>query len=245
MRRVHPVVILAVALLPALVLLFTIDPLTPVMVGAVCCIVLWWVAPPLPGAVRATPLLGLVAVSALGAFVVNALYGVPGGDVCWQWGFQQVTERSLSLATAQAARALAVGIPAVQLARSLMVSSLAAWLATARVVPARFALATLIGIRLVPIIVSDVRETVIARGARGVGATPVSVSISVIVVAIRRAIRMSEIAEIRGFAAPGRVWSSFEPVRARDGVVLAVTVAAVAISVAVTVASGLWDVLRA
>ncbi|MEY4458177.1 MAG: hypothetical protein RIS25_770 [Actinomycetota bacterium] len=245
MRRAHPVVIVTVALMPAVVLLFTIDPVTPVMVGAVCSIVLWRVAPALPGAVRMRPLVGLVAVSALGAFVVNALYGVPGGDVYWHWGYQHITERSLTLATAQATRALAVGIPAVLLARSLQVSSLAAWLATARVVSPRFALATLIGIRLVPIIVSDVRETVIARGARGVRATPLSVSISVIVVAIRRAIRMSEIAEIRGFDSPERVWSSFEPLRFRDGLVLTATVLAVAISVVVTITSGMWDVLRA
>ncbi len=245
MRRAHPAVILAVALLPAIVLLVTIDPLTPVLVGITCTTVLLWVAQPLPGAVRVLPLLGVVAVSAAGAFVVNALYGVPGGDLFAQWGFAQITERSVTLGAAQASRALAIGIPAVLLARSLVVSTLAAWLSSLRIVPPRFALATLIGIRLVPVIVSDVAETITARRARGLGVNPFAAAVTVIVVAIRRAVRMSEIAEIRGFASDRRVWSSFEPVRAWDVSVLLVAVLGVSVSIAVTVATGMWDVLRA
>ena len=245
MRRAHSVAIVVVAVLPALVLLFTIDPITPVLVGVVCTAVLLWAAPALPDAVRLQPLVALVAVSAGGAFVANALYGVPGGDTYWQWGFQHITSRSLELAVAQATRAAAIGVPAILMARAISVSGVAAWLALKTAVPARFALATVIGIRLVPIITSDVTETIAARRARGVRVTPLSVTVNVIVVAIRRALRMSEVAEIRGFSNESRVWSAYTPLTGRDALMVALAVCGVIASVAITISSGQWDVLRA
>lgn len=245
MKRAHSIAIVVVAILPALVLLFTIDPMTPALVGCVCTAVMFWAAPARNDAVRLKPLVVLVALSAAGAFVTNALYGVPGGETYWRWGFQHVTDRSLELAVAQATRALAIGVPAIIMARSMSVSGVAAWMAMKTAVPTRFALATVIGIRLVPIITSDITETITARRARGVRVTPLSVTVNVIVVAIRRALRMSEVAEVRGFSHKSRLWSAYTPLTVRDGVVVALAIGGVAAAVAATVSNGLWDVLRA
>ncbi|CAB4599144.1 unannotated protein [freshwater metagenome] len=61
------------------------------------------------------------------------------------------------------------------------------------------------------------------------------------VIAIRRAIRMSEIAEVRGFSKPDRVWLSYRPFSVRDWLLVAAAVSCAALSLVATVALGLWN----
>ncbi len=245
MKRAHPAVLVGIMMIPAAVLLLTIDVWTPVLIGV-----------PLAALIAVTngrhapvfswrPVAVMVVVSAGGAFAINAVYGMPSGAAVWEWGYFHVTEGSLQVALAMSLRVCAIAVPAILVTRRLDFSAFAAWCAVSRVAPYRFVIALLIGIRLVPVIAADVSETISARRARGVGSPPLALAMTVLVVAIRRAIRMSDIAEIRGFARADRVWSRFVPLRAWDYGVMFLALVITAAAVAVSVAFGHWDVLRA
>jgi len=108
-------------------------------------------------------------------------------------------------------------------------------------VPDRVALATLIALRLVPVIASDLDETRQARRANGRSASLFAVALTTLVIAIRRAIRMSDVAEIRGFSRPNRTWSVYRRLEFRDWV-LVVGSAVLGLSAMILVAYlGVWN----
>lgn len=245
MKPAHPAVLVGIMMIPAVVLLFTIDRVTPVLLGISLVALIALTNRRGAPAFRWQPLAVMTLVSAAGSFAVNAVYGVPSGDTIAQWGYFHVTEGSVQVAIAMALRVVAIAIPAIMVMRRIEFSALAAWCAMARIAPARFIVALLIGIRLVPVIASDVEETRTARRARGLRTGPLSLAMAVLVVAIRRAVRMSEIAEVRGFSRPHRIWSRYEPLRAWDYGVVVIALLCAVLSIGVSVAAGEWDVLRA
>jgi energy-coupling factor transporter transmembrane protein EcfT len=109
------------------------------------------------------------------------------------------------------------------------------------VVPDRVALAVLIALRLVPVISSDLEETRQARRANGRTASPFAVALTTLVIAIRRAVRMSDVAEVRGFSRPDRIWSAYRPLRASDWALMTVSALIGVAAISIVIGLGLWN----
>jgi energy-coupling factor transporter transmembrane protein EcfT len=62
-----------------------------------------------------------------------------------------------------------------------------------------------------------------------------------LVIAIRRAVRMSDVAEIRGFSRPNRTWSVYRPLGIRDWILMTGSVVIGVSSMVVVAYLGLWN----
>jgi energy-coupling factor transporter transmembrane protein EcfT len=113
--------------------------------------------------------------------------------------------------------------------------------AVKRILPDRVALATLIALRLIPVISSDLDETRQARRANGRASTPFAVALTTLVIAIRRAVRMSDVAEIRGFSRSNRSWSVYRPLGIRDWILITGSVVIGVSSMILVAYLGVWN----
>ncbi len=156
----------------------------------------------------AWPLLLIAPVSGVGM----ALYGREGGAILWQWGPIVVSENSLLLAIGVTARVLAVGLPAVVLMRGIDTTRLGDGLAQLWKLPERFVVGTVAGLRTAGLFQRDWGSLERARRARGLGDKPVLARLpqqyfALLVLALRRASKLSTAMEARGFGAQGkRTW---------------------------------------
>ena len=239
-RGRHSVALLGASAVPAVVVVWTVDPLTPLLTLVPLVAVVWAFAP------DALVVPSRLAVIALGIVVVSTglaslLYATPRGTVHFELGWMTVSDGSFAVAIASMTRIIAIAVPAMLVARSISAHEFLATLAVKRVVPTRVALATLIALRLAPVIASDLDETRQARRANGRGQSPFAVALTTLVIAIRRAVRMSDVAETRGFSKPHRLWSSYRPMGFADWalVVLAVFVGIGALYI--TAVTGEWN----
>jgi len=228
----NPVAKLIAALVPTLVLLTTLDPVTPVLFLAAELAVL-----PLFGlragtlARRGWPLL----LSAAGVALGQQLFGTAG----------PLTSVGLAL------RVLAVALPGVVVFATTDPTDLADALVQNARLPARFAIGTLAAFRLVPLLGEEWRLLTQARRARGVdgGRNPLahvalfaSVTFGLLVGAIRRGTRLATAMDARGFNAGAPRTFARRAVFGRADVALVVAAAVVAAALlAVTVA---WGVFR-
>ena len=237
-RRPHSLALLIASVVPALTVIWTVDVFTPVIVGTGVIITLafsverfripWWRV----GAVTA-----VAAVMSITSF----LYARPEGSVYAHWGLVTITDGSFPVAFAAFTRILAIAIPATLVATHIEPHEFIATTVVRRVIPQRAALASLIALRLVPVIISDLAETRVARRAAGLSTRFGSLVVTTLVIAIRRAIRMSEIAEVRGFSQPDRVWTAYRRFSSRDwGLLVAVTSSGIA-ALAITALTGEWN----
>jgi len=234
----HSLALVIASIVPAFTVVWTVDPLTPVIVGLAIGAVLWMWNASFTVSWRA---LGLILASAFFVSVTSLLYAKPTGVIYFEWGFAHITDGSFAVALASFLRIVVIALPTALVLRSIVPHELIATTAVRRVVPGRVALATLIALRLVPVITSDLAETRTARRAAGSTVPFRSLVVTTFVIAIRRAIRMSEIAEVRGFSKPDRVWLSYRPFSLRDWLLVATAVSCGALSLAVTGALGLWN----
>lgn len=164
--------------------------------------------------------LSVLSVTVVTAGLASLLYATPSGDMYLHLGYVHVSERSIEVAIAAMLRILVIALPALLIAPAVSAHEFLATCAVRRVLPDRVALATLIALRLVPVISSDLDETRQARRANGRPATPFAVALTTLVIAIRRSIRMSDVAEIRGFSRANRTWSVYRALRVRDWVLM-------------------------
>ncbi|WP_346728575.1 energy-coupling factor transporter transmembrane component T family protein, partial [Microbacterium lacticum] len=164
----NPVAKLAAALLIAVVLVLSIDPMSagvalvleiPLLLAAGLPWRTFWL--------RTLP----VWLGAFTGAVTVALYGVTSGEVYVEWMLVRISEGSLLLAVATFLRVLAIGLPAVVLFVTVDPTDLADGLAQVVRLPARFVLGALAGMRLLGLLASDWRALERARRARGVADT--------------------------------------------------------------------------
>lgn len=239
-RRTHSVALIIASAIPAVVVVWSVDPWTPLLMGL--------------------PLIALLAVMSSEAFsrpsrtaltvlgvtvgtagLASLLYGLPGGHIYWEWGYAIISDKSLEIALSTMLRIVIIALPAMLVVGAVSAHEFLATCAVRRIVPDRVALATLIALRLVPIISSDLDETRQARRANGRSAAPFAIALTTLVIAIRRAVRMSDVAEIRGFSRPNRTWSVYRPLEVRDWLLIAGSIA-IGLAAMITVAYlGLWN----
>lgn len=237
-RKPHSLALAIAALVPAVTVVWSVDALTPVVVGTAVFVALV-VAIRVP-TVTLGRLVGLVILAA-GASIASLLYAQTSGVVYVDWGFVTISDGSFQVGLAAFARIVAIGLPTVAIFPVVDVHELVATTVVRRVVPQRVALASLIALRLVPVIAADLDETRIARRAAGRSHGIRSLVTTTLVIAIRRAIRMSEIAEVRGFSSANRVWTSYRPFGVRDWVLVSVAVLSGVFALVVTAAVGEWN----
>ena len=239
-RKPHSVALIIASAVPALVVVWSVDPWTPILLGIPLILLL---AVATSGVIsRPSPTaLTVLAVTVATAGFASLLYGIPGGVVYLDWGYMTISDRSIEIAAAAMLRIVVIALPAMLVGGSISAHEFLATCAVRRVVPDRVALAILIALRLMPVIASDLDETRQARRANGRSASLFAVALTTLVIAIRRAIRMSDVAEIRGFSKPNRTWSVYRRLELRDWVLVVGSVV-IGISAMVTVAYlGVWN----
>ncbi len=239
-HRPHSVALIIASAVPALVVVWSVDPWTPILMGVPLILLLASVT---TGVIArpSTPALTVLAITVVTAGFASLLYGIPGGAVYLDWGYITISDRSIEIAAAAMLRIVVIALPAMLVGSAISAHEFLATCAVRRIVPDRVALATLIALRLVPVISSDLDETRQARRANGRSASPFAVALTTLVVAIRRAIRMSDVAEIRGFSRPNRTWSVYRRLEVSDWVLVAGSVV-FGIAAMVTVAYlGVWN----
>lgn len=248
----NPVAKLAAALVVAVTLVLSVDPVSGGVALALELLVLPWCGlGPRALLVRLWPVLLAAPVAGF----TTALFGHASGRVFLDLGPWLVTEGSLWLGLAILLRVLAVGIPGVVLFATTDPTDLADALAQRLHLPHRFVLGGLAGLRLVGLLVTEWRTLALARRARGAGDARGPVgrvralagqTFALLVQAVRRASRLAVAMEARGFGAhPTRSWARPSPLGARDALVVTGGVVVAGAAVAAAVAAGTWTFVLA
>lgn len=246
LATVNPVAKIAATVPLSIVLVVTLDAVSAA-VAIACELVLFsaiglgrllWSRRTLPVWIAA-PLTGVSMV----------LYGAPSGAVLWEFGVIHVTEGSVQIGIATTLRVIAIALPAVVVFLTIDPTDLADGLAQTLRMPARFVLGALAALRLVGSSIDDWRTLSLARRARGVGdhgaiRRGLGQAFALLVLAIRRGGTLATAMEARGFGAPGpRTWARAARFGGREWVVIAVGCLVAALSAAVAVATGSWNVI--
>ncbi|WP_176786885.1 energy-coupling factor transporter transmembrane protein EcfT [Microbacterium sp. cf332] len=236
----NPVAKLLAALLIALPLVITIDPVSagvalvlelPLLLAAGIGWRRFWL--------RTLPLW----IAAPAAAVTISLYGEQSGAELFAWAFVHVSEGSVALGFAAALRVLAIGLPAVVLFITVDPTDLADGLAQILRLPARFVIGGLAGMRMLGLLAEDWRALALARRARGVADAgrlrrALGMAFALLVLAIRRGSALATAMESRAFGAPGRrTWARESRLTASDVVIIAggLAISAAALSVSIGV----------
>lgn len=244
MSTINPVAKLLAALLLAIVLVLTIDPVSAgVAVALELALVpfaglrwneFWrrtaivWIAAPLTG-------------------VTIALYGQRSGRMHVEWFLVQISDGSLWLGIATFLRVLAIGLPAVVLFARVDPTDFADGLAQVLRLPARFVLGAFAGIRLAGLFADDRRALDLARRARGVADRGrlrrwVGLAFALFVLSIRRGSSLATAMEARGFGSETpRTWARASTFGPREVAVVALGLAIAGIATASAILTGSWN----
>lgn len=239
-ERLNPVASIAASLVPALLLVTTID-----VVSAAVALGLQLLLIPLLG-IPARLLLRRIApilIAAPFAALTIVFYGQPSGTVYAEFWLVSISDGSLELALATLLRILAIAIPAIALFSRPDATRLGDALGQNLRLPSRFVLGGVAALRLLTVLRDDARLLERARRARGLGdrgrvRRAAGLVFALLVLSIRRGSALAIGMEARGFGAPGpRTWIRPSPWRASDTavVVIAVLVSAAAVTTAVLV----------
>ena len=178
--------------------------------------------------------------------VTIALYGRTAGTVHVEFLFLRISDGSLDLALSTLLRVLAVALPAVVLFIGVDPTELADALAQRLRLPARFVLGALAGVRLIGLAMDDWRSIALARRARGVGDRGAirrffGQAFALLVLSIRRGSTLATAMEARGFgASPHRTWARESRWDGRDGLLLGVAAAIGVSAITAAALSGVW-----
>nr|WP_281364333.1 energy-coupling factor transporter transmembrane component T [Microcella alkalica] len=236
-ERLNPVAAIAASLIPALILIVTLD-----IVSAGVALALQLALLPLLGAPPRLLLLRLSPVliaAPLTAFTL-LLYGEEGGRVYAEFLLVRISDNSIELAGATFLRVLAIGIPAIALFARPDATRLGDALGQNLRLPARFVLGAVAALRLVSLMRDDARMLERARRARGVGDRGAArrvagLVLSLLVLAVRRGSSLAIAMEARGFGAPlPRTWLRPSPWRGIDSaaVLIGILISAAALAAA-------------
>jgi len=238
--RPHAVALIVASAVPALALVWSVDPWMPIFLGVPLLGFIALMTPNVITLPSKTPLIFLgAAVGTAG--IASLLYGTHRGATLFQWGLMHISDGSIATSSAAMLRILAIALPALLVARAISAHEVLATCAVKRILPDRVALATLIALRLIPVISSDLDETRQARRANGRTSRPFAVALTTLVIAIRRAVRMSDVAEIRGFSRSNRTWSVYRPLGIRDWILITGSVLIGVASMVLVAYLGVWN----
>lgn len=248
LRRLNPVAKLGAALLPVLVLVPTVDPVTP----AVLLLAVLLAVP--AGGLRLGPFVRrtwLLLPAGLLVGVTNVLFtDVSGGRVLVDAGPLHLTTTTAWLALGVVLRVYAVALPTALAFATTDVTELADALVQQLRLPWRFTLGALAAFRLTPLLLQEWQLIRLARRARGIdaGHNPVtalrlfwSAVFALLVAAIRRGVRLATALEARGFGShTGRTYARRMRMRTADWALLAAAAVVAALAVTVSVRLGTW-----
>jgi len=234
LARVNPVAQLTALVVVTVVLLTTLDLVTPAVVLAaeLCLLPAAGLTDPRTLWSRTWPLL----LGATSVGLVNVVLSTDGAPVA-----------GLALAL----RVVALALPGVLLVAATDPVRLADALTIHWRVSPRFAYGALAALRLVPLLVAEFEAARLARRTRGVesGGNPVTAvrllagtGFTLLVGAVRRGSRLATAMDARGFdSGVPRSNARGSRLAARDAAFVAGTVAVCAVAVLLSVLSGAWD----
>lgn len=243
---VNPVAKIAAAVPLTVCLLLTLDWLSALVAIAGEIVILlaagltgrrWWL--------RTVPIWVAAPLAGLGMI----LYGEASGATYWRFGLIQVTDGSIAIGLATAARVVAVALPAVLLFVTIDPTDLADGLAQLVGLPSRFVLGALAGLRLVGLFLDDWRALELARRARGVADRGrvkrlLGQAMALLVLSIRRGSKLATAMEARGFGgSTPRTWARTSTFGVREWVTIMIGAALGALSVTVAVLAGTWNLV--
>ncbi len=243
-ERLNPVASIAAALLPALLLVVTID-----VVSASVAVLLQLSLLPLLGVPVRTLLrrTAPVWIAAPVAALTILLYGESSGTVHAAFLLVRISDGSIELALATALRVLAIGVPAIALFARPDATRLGDALGQNLRLPARFVLGGVAALRLMTLMRDDARLLDRARRARGIGDRGVlrrvgGLVLSLLVLAIRRGSSLAIAMEARGFGAPiARTWTRPSRWRAIDSIAVVVGLLVSAAALAAAILTGQFN----
>lgn len=236
------------AVLLTVVLVISADPVTStvVLAGEVTALAVAGQRP-----VRLLTMAWPVIVAAVLSGWATALLAEHSGAVILQAGPVMVSEGSMAAGAAIALRGIALALPGLVLLLTTDPTDLADGLARTARLPARFVIASLVGLRLMTVMMRQWQVLVMARRARGAGASahPRLVlqefwgrCFGLLVQALRRATRLAVTMEVRGFGLTvhggQRTWA--RPIHRtwKDALMVLLTVALCAVAVFVSWCTG-------
>jgi len=239
-RRPHSMALIVASAVPAFALVWSVDPWMPIFLGVP---LLGFIAIMTPEVITLPSRTSLIVLTATVGTVgiASLLYGTDRGTELFQWGFMHVSEGSIVTSSAAMLRIVVIALPALLVAGAISAHEVLATCAVKRILPDRVALATLIALRLIPVISADLDETRQARRANGRAYKPFAVALTTLVIAIRRAVRMSDVAEIRGFSRSNRTWSVYRALGIRDWILITGSIAIGVASMILVAYLGVWN----
>jgi len=247
LARRNPVAKLAAALLFALPLITTLDPLTPALALAVELTVL-----PLFGvryatlARRAWPLL----LAGGGVLISLVLFAADrSGRLLVDLGPFDITSGVLITALGLMLRLFAISLPGVIVFATTDPTDLADALVQNAKAPARFAIGALAAFRLLPLLGAEWQTLTLARRARGedsgIRGFP-AIAFALLVGALRRGARLAVAMDARGFdSTVPRTYARKQVFSKADWLLIAGAVVLAAIVLATTVLTGLFRPITA
>lgn len=233
LSRINPVAQLTGAAVVTLVLLASLDVVTPaVVVAAELCLF---------------PAAGLTSPRTIWLRTWPMLVGAASVGLVNVW---LAEDAGLVTGTGLALRVVGLALPGVLLVASTDPVRLADALSIHWRLSPRFAYGALAALRLAPLLVAEFESARLARRTRGVeGRTPVArvrllagIAFTLLVGAVRRGTRLATAMDARGFdSGVPRTNARGSVLRARDLGFVAGTVAVCAGAVAASLATGAWD----
>ncbi|MFN4001762.1 ATP-binding cassette domain-containing protein [Microcella sp.] len=240
-ERINPVAAIAASLVPALLLVTTLDVVSAAIALTLQLLLLPLLGIPLGTLLRRTAPV-LIAAPLAAATVV--LYGRESGTVYAEFLLVRISDGSLELALATLLRILAIGIPAIALFARPDATRLGDALGQNLRLPSRFVLGGVAALRLLTVLRDDARLLERARRARGIGdrgrvRRALGLVFALLVLSIRRGSALAIGMEARGVGAPGpRTWVRPSPWRASDTAVVVIGIAISVVAVAAAVLTG-------
>jgi energy-coupling factor transport system ATP-binding protein len=185
-----------------------------------------------------------IFIGAPGSAMAVLLYGKSGGEVWWQWGMINITDRSAELAIATGIRILAVGIPAIIAVLGIDATDLADSFSQNLHLPDRFVYGGLAGMRLFSVLRDDWAALSASRRSRGLGDENrlkafFPQAFALLVLSIRRSTMLATAMQARGFGGTEpRSHARTAPVHGRDYVFLIACFAVPVIALSVAGVAG-------
>ncbi|MDX2026174.1 ATP-binding cassette domain-containing protein, partial [Microcella sp.] len=240
-ERINPVAAIAASLLPAFVLVSTLD-----LVSAAVALGLQLVLIPFLGVSPRTLLrrLAPLLIAAPLAAATVVFYGRTSGTVYVEFLLVRISDGSLELALATLLRILAIGVPAIALFARPDATRLGDALGQNLRLPSRFVLGAVAALRLLTVLRDDARVLERAQRARGLAdrggvRRALGLVFALLVLSIRRGSALAIGMEARGVGAPGpRTWVRESPWRASDTLVVVIGVGISVVAVVASVLTG-------
>ncbi len=240
-ERLNPVAAIAASLVPALLLVTTLDVVSAAVALTLQVLLIPLLGVPVRTLLRRTAPV-LIAAPLAAATVV--LYGRASGTIYVEFLLVRISDGSLELAVATLLRILAIGVPAIAVFARPDATRLGDALGQNLRLPSRFVLGGVAALRLLTVLRDDARLLERARRARGIGdrgrvRRSLGMVFALLVLSIRRGSALAIGMEARGVGAPGpRTWTRPSPWRASDTVVVMVGIAISVVAVAAAVITG-------